>query len=260
MGGEVTGTIDESIRHAVTKLAHIHFPANEDAARRIIQIGEDPENVYVVGCPRIDIVKEVLKDDQVPLDELYVKYKGVGPEFDLHQPFLISVFHPVTTEYSHNRRYVEELIGALDTLKMPTIMLWPNADAGSELIAKGIRTFRERHRPEYLHLFKNLPFEIFVNLMDRCRCMVGNSSAAIREGAFIGVPAVNIGTRQNGRMRGHNVLDVGYDGKEILKAIERQISHTKYPMDPIYGDGTSGEKIADILARCQVKVQKRIKY
>jgi len=260
MGGEVTGTIDESVRHAVTKLAHIHFASNEDAAKRIIRMGEDPDHVHVVGCPRIDIVKEVL-DKKEPLpDHFYDRFKGVGPDFSLEQPFLISMFHPVTTEYQHNRRYMEDILWALEQLHMPTILMWPNADAGSELISKAIRTFREKKRPDYLHAFKNLPFEVFIKLMDHCSCMLGNSSSAIRDGAFIGVPAVNIGTRQQGRVRGKNIIDVSYDRNEILKAIEKQLSNGKYSMDPVYGDGNAGKKISDILSACDVKLQKQIFY
>jgi len=269
MGGEVSGTIDESVRHAVTKLAHIHFPANKEAAKRIERMGENPEHIYITGCPRIDVVKEILNDNKngngIDEEEFWNKYKGVGAKFSLNrEKFLLVVQHPVTTEFNKNRRHMRETLMALYNLKMPTIMLWPNADAGSDEIAKEIRTFREKYKTNnWLHLFKNLPMEIFIKLMDMCACMVGNSSSAIREGSIIGVPAVNIGTRQQGRCRGENVIDVNYDREEILDAINKQLKNGKYKPDFIYGDGKAGMRIANILAKIdlsKVPLQKRIYY
>lgn len=260
MGGEVSGTIDESIRHAVTKLAHIHFPANTEAAQRIIRMGEDPETVHVVGCPRIDLVAEIAQQDGQPPAREWLEDEGVGGHINLDEPFLLVAQHPVTTEYGQGERQINETVMGLHALEMPTIMLWPNADAGSQEIARGIRKFRERHRHEYIRFYKNFPTEIFARLMMHCACMVGNSSAAIREGAFLGVPAVNIGTRQMGRQRGKNVIDVDHDREQIVDAIRRQLHNGRYPAEHIYGDGHAGERIADILARCPVRVQKRIHY
>lgn len=266
MGGEVSGTIDESIRHAITKMSHIHFPANENARRRIIKMGEDPKFVFNVGCPRIDLVDEYLRERRtgngIDQDEFFNKYKGVGGRFDLEKErFLLVLQHAVTTEYGVNRQHIEETLYTLYSLKMPTIMLWPNADAGSDEIAKGIRTFRETHRPEWLHLFINLPVETYVKLMDMCACLVGNSSSAIREGAFIGVPSVNIGTRQNGRLIGNNVVNADYNREDIEEKIRMQLKNGKYPSSTIYGDGGAGRKIANILYDLNdIPVQKRIVY
>lgn len=261
MCGEVSGTIDESVRHAVTKLAHIHFPANEKSAKRIIKMGEDPSRVYVVGCPRIDLVMEVLADNPKLDIDVFEEFKGVGVSFSLEKPYLLVVQHPVTTEYHDARRQIEETLFALKELQIPTIMLWPNIDAGSDMIAKGIRTFREHQDVDhFLHLFINLPPEIYTKLMFNCACMVGNSSSAIREGALMGVPTVNIGTRQMGREMGRNVINVGYDRKEIANAIGKQVEDGKYPPDKIYGDGKAGERIADILAVCDLTVQKQLTY
>ncbi|MGQ9652440.1 MAG: UDP-N-acetylglucosamine 2-epimerase [Thermodesulfobacteriota bacterium] len=256
----MTGTIDESVRHAVTKLAHLHFPANPQAAERIIRMGEDPERVHVVGCPRIDLVAEIAGDGSQELDEFWLEHEGVGGHVAVDEPFLLVAQHPVTTEYGQGEAQIRETLGALATLRMPAVMLWPNADAGSEDVARGIRKFRERHPHEYVRFYKNFPVEVYVRLMMRCACMVGNSSAAIREGAFLGVPAVNIGTRQMGRERGSNVVDVGHDREQIVKAIERQLEHGRYPSEPIYGDGHAGERIAHILSQCELSVQKRISY
>ncbi|MFH1244952.1 MAG: UDP-N-acetylglucosamine 2-epimerase [Candidatus Omnitrophota bacterium] len=269
MGGEVSGTIDESVRHAVTKFAHIHFPANAEAAGRIIKMGEDPRHVYITGCPRIDLVKELVEENRtgrgINVEEFWMKYKGVGGMFDLSkEKFILVSQHSVTTEYGKNRESIMSTLMALSKLRLPTVMLWPNADAGSDEISKGIRFFRENYRPDgWLHLFKNLPMEIYIKLMDMCACLVGNSSSAIREGAIIGVPAVNIGTRQKGRLRSANVIDVNYDEEEILEAMNKQLSCGKYKPDFIYGRGNSGADIARILAEVDlsaVSIQKKIHY
>jgi len=266
MGGEVSGTIDESIRHAITKMSHIHFPANEDARQRIIKMGEDSQFVFNVGCPRIDLVEECLRDRRngngVDQEAFFNKYKGVGGRFDLgKEKFLLVSQHSVTTEFGTNRKHIEETLFALQSLQMPTVMLWPNADAGSDEISKGVRTFREKYQPGWLHLFINLPVETYIKLMDMCLCLVGNSSSAIREGAFIGVPGVDIGTRQNGRLIGRNVVRAGYDREDIEEKIRIQLKAGKYPSSTIYGDGNAGQKIANILRDLNnVSVQKRIAY
>ena len=260
MGGEVSGTIDESIRHAVTKLSHLHFPANQAAADRIVRMGELPGSVHVVGCPRIDLVSEIAGSaDGMPHAE-WLDREGVGAHIDVNQPFLLVNQHPVTTEYGQGKDQIWETLLALDELRMPTIMLWPNVDAGSEDIATGMRTFREKNRPEYIRFYKNFPIETYVRLMLLCACTVGNSSAPIREGAFLGVPAVNIGTRQTGRDRGPNVIDVPYARAAIVDGIRRQLAHGRYPSDAIYGDGPAGRRIADVLATAPLSVQKRLSF
>jgi len=266
MGGEVSGTIDESIRHAVTKMAHVHFPANKPARQRIIKMGEDPDFVFNVGCPRIDIVREYIEERRngngIDQAAFFDNNKGVGKRFDLERErFILASQHPVTTEYGVNRKHIEETLRALNNLKMPTIMIWPNVDAGSDEISKGIRTFREKYQPNWLYLFINLPIEIYVKLMDMCACMVGNSSSAIREGAFIGVPAINIGSRQSSRLMSNNVIDADYDSEDIEAKIKMQLSNGKYPISTIYGNGDAGRKIADVLYDLpDISVQKRITY
>lgn len=265
MGGEVTGTIDESIRHAITKFAHIHFAASEDAKQRILKLGEDPSHVHNVGCPRMDLVLNELKNDSYKmLNNLFEDFTGVGPSYlDLTNPFLLVSQHPVTTEFGSNRAQIEETLYALDELQMPTIMLWPNIDAGSDDISTGIRVYREVYNKEsgtWLKLFKNLPTQIYIHLMNTCACLVGNSSSGVREGATIGTPVVNIGTRQNKREMGPNVINVGYDRNEIKEAILKQIAHGKYENAGIYGNGNAGTQIADILANSNPSIQKTITY
>jgi len=260
MGGEISGTIDESIRHAVTKLSHIHFPANRGAAERIIRMGEDPGTVHVVGCPRIDLVAEIADENNRLPERAWLEYEGVGGHINLDDQFLLVSQHPVTTEYGDGERQITETLMALHELRMPTIMLWPNVDAGSEDIARGMRKFREHNEHAYLRFYKNFSVETYVRLMKRCACKVGNSSAAIREGPFLGMPAVNIGTRQIARQRGSNVIDVDYDRGQIIAAIEKQLQHGPYPSEPIYGDGHAGERIADILATTEFDIHKRMTY
>lgn len=259
MGGEVSGTIDESIRHAVTKFAHIHFPACEGARERIIRLGELPEHVHMVGCPRIDLVADILDAPEISLESALFD-KGVGERLNFDQPFVLVSQHPVTTEYGAGEAQITMTLQAVRDLELPAIVLWPNADAGSDDIARGIRKWRERKLDRHMHFFKNLSIETYVRLMRKTACLVGNSSSGIREGAFIGTPVVNIGTRQNARDRGRNVLDVPYGRDEIKAAIARQVGHGPYTMEPIYGDGRAGQRIADILSTEVVDVQKCITY
>lgn len=260
MGGEVSGTIDESIRHAVTKFAHIHFPASDDAKDRILRLGEREQDVYLVGCPRIDLVAELLEQPASKALAGIFDF-GVGEAFDLEQPFVLVSQHPVTTEFGEGGKQIAATLEAVAETGLAAIVLWPNADAGSEDIARGIRIWRERGLGKKMHFFKNLPTSAYVHLMARTACLVGNSSSGIREGAFIGTPVVNIGSRQDGRRRGPNVMDVGHTKAEIQAALQKQIEHGRYRSDPIYGDGNAGRRIADVLAtKNDIQVQKRITH
>ncbi|WP_395822289.1 UDP-N-acetylglucosamine 2-epimerase [Devosia sp.] len=259
MGGEVSGTIDESIRHAVTKFAHVHFPASPGAGERIVKLGERPDDVYVVGCPRIDLVAEILATSaDEGLADLFSL--GVGERLNLSRPFLLVSQHPVTTEYGAGEAQIVETLEAVRLIGLPAIMLWPNADAGSEDIARGMRKWRERGLASEMHFFKNLPIATYVQLMAKTTCLLGNSSSGIREGAYIGTPVVNIGSRQDGRERGGNVVDATPERRAIAEAIRQQIAHGRYPSDPIYGRGDAGTRIADILAVAAPVIQKRITY
>ncbi len=259
MGGEVSGTIDESIRHAITKLAHLHFPASSDARERIIRLGEDPATVHRVGCPRIDLIAEILQSEAMVVPGNLFE-GGVGDKIDLSEPFLLVSQHPVTTEYGQGEKQITETLQAVHDVGMQAVVLWPNADAGSDDVARGIRKWREAGLAKNMHFFKNLPIDVYVRLMRQTVCLVGNSSSGLRDGAFIGTPSVNIGTRQAGRERGHNVIDVGNDRTEIEQAIRRQIAHGHYQSDAVYGDGQAGVRIADIIATSDISVQKRITY
>jgi len=256
-GGEVTGSIDEGVRHAVTKLAHIHFPATELSARNVIRMGEDPSTVHMTGCPAIDIVADLSLD--LPQD-MFARYKGVGPDIDPRKPYIVVLQHPVTTEYGKGMAQINETISAVAEVNIQTVWLWPNVDAGSDDVSKGLRMFRDRNPQAPIHFYRNFGPEDYARLIYNASCMVGNSSSGLREGAFLGVPVVNVGTRQSGREHGGNVVNVGYDSAEIASAIRRQVKHGRYERSPLFGDGRAGERIADILAKAQFKIQKQLHY
>ncbi len=258
-GGEVTGSIDEKVRHAVTKLADLHLVATEMAAQRVIQMGEDPAKVHLTGCPSVDLAAQIL--DQPALDfNPYEKYGGVGKEVDYAQGYLVVMQHPVTTENKVARQHIKETLHAVHDIGLPTLWFWPNVDAGADGTSEGIRSFREIVAPQNIHFFKNMEPSDFLRLLLNSRAIVGNSSVGIRECAFLGVPAVNIGSRQAGRERGKNVLDVGYDRDAIRAAIETQINNGRAPQDTLYGDGLAGQRIADILATAELTIEKRLTY
>jgi UDP-hydrolysing UDP-N-acetyl-D-glucosamine 2-epimerase len=254
-GGEISGSIDESVRHAVTKLSHLHFPATELAAERVIAMGEDPASVFNVGCPSIDLVA---RTDLGLRRDVLAEFGGVGAPTDPDRPFALVMQHPVTTEYGEGMDQINETLEAVALVGLQALVFWPNVDAGSEHVAKGIRRFRELGRDHGFHFFRNLPPEVFIKLMAHCSCMVGNSSAALREGSYLGTPAVTIGTRQQGRERGLNVVAVGHEKSEIADAIHDQIRHGPHEPSLLFGDGTAGNKIANVLAVERPQVQKRL--
>ena len=256
-GGEVTGSIDESVRHAITKLSNIHFPATKKAYKNLLKMGENPKNVYLTGCPSIDLAKKI--DPTIP-NNFFTKYGGVGPKIDPKRPYLVVLQHPVTTEYGKGIKQINETINAINSIKIQTVWLWPNVDAGSDEISKGLRTFREIKKPKLIHFYKNFSPEDFLKLIKNCSCIIGNSSSAIREGSYLGIPAVNIGTRQKGREHGKNIIFTDYKSKNILRAIKYQIQKNKPKQEKIFGDGNSGKKIANILSNVKIKIQKQLNY
>lgn len=258
-GGEITGTIDEKVRHAITKLADIHLVSTQKAGENVIRMGEDPSSVYITGCPSIDIAASILDSPAVNFDP-FAKYKGVGAIFDMKSDYLVVMQHPVTTEYEHARTQVIETLHAVHEIDLPTFWFWPNVDAGSDGTSKGIRMYRENERPPNIHFFKNMESEDFLRLIYNCRCLIGNSSVGIREASFLGVPTVNVGSREAGRERGNNVLDVDYDRGQIKSAIEKQLAKERYPSDTLYGSGDAGQKIAHILKTTPLKFEKRLAY
>jgi len=258
-GGEITGSIDEKVRHAVTKLADVHLVSTAKAAERVVRMGEEPSTVFVTGCPSIDLAAEMLADPRLDFD-IFTRYGGVGPVFDLSDGYVVVMQHPVTTEYDLARRHVTETLQVIDALDVPALWFWPNVDAGADGTSSGIRTFREAREPRRIHFFKNMAPLDFLRLLHNSRCLVGNSSVGIRECSFLGVPVVNIGTRQAGRDRGHNVVDVDYDREQIAAAVGRQLENGRCATSALYGDGKAGPRIADRLSEIELRVEKRLTY
>ena len=258
-GGEVTGNIDEKVRHANTKLADIHFVTSDDAKQRVIKMGEDPDYVYNTGCPSIDLAAEVVKNPSLDFDP-FKKYGGVGQQFDYNNGYLVVMQHPVTTEYASAREDVLKTLRVIDELKVPTFWFWPNVDAGADGTSSGIRSYREHHDLEHIHFFKNMEPLDFLKLLKNSSCLIGNSSVGIRECSYLGVPVVNIGTRQNRRLRGNNVIDVMYTEEAIKEAITAQLNAPRNQQETIYGTGESGKQIADILSTIELRFHKTITY
>ena len=259
-GGEVTGNIDEKVRHANTKLADIHLVASEEAKTRVLKMGEDEDFVFNTGCPSIDIAYEVSRNPKLDFNPID-KYGGVGKKINWRDGYIVVMQHPVTTEYDQARENVYNTLKVVHELGIPAFWFWPNVDSGADGTSNGIRSYREEHQPENIHFFKNMIPEDFLRLLCNSKCLVGNSSVGIRECAFLGVPVVNIGTRQHGRARGENVIDVSYEQDAIKNGILNRIqTENRIAKDTIYGNGDSGKKIADILATIELRYHKTIMY
>jgi UDP-hydrolysing UDP-N-acetyl-D-glucosamine 2-epimerase len=257
-GGELTGSIDESVRHAVTKLAHIHFPATEEASRIILQMGECSRLVKVVGCPSIDLLR---KASLIREPGMFMNCGGVGAEIADGDPYLLVVFHPVTTEYAEMELQIRVLLDAVTnvatTLKSKVVWLWPNADAGSDIISSQIRRYREYGFDSLVRFFKNFSPENYAGILSNASCAIGNSSSFIREGSFLGVPAVMVGSRQRARERAENVIDVEFNFEDLVKGISKQAKRGPLPSSKIYGDGNAAERMLDFIRTADVRVQKQ---
>ncbi|MFD1614961.1 UDP-N-acetylglucosamine 2-epimerase [Gelatiniphilus marinus] len=258
-GGEVTGNIDEKVRHANTKLADIHLVASEDAKKRVEKMGENPNCVFNTGCPSLDIAAQVLKAPKLDFNPIE-KYGGVGGNISAKGDYLVVMQHPVTNEYKAARENVLKTLRVIDDLNIPTFWFWPNVDAGADGTSNGIRSYREINKPKNIHFFKNMESVDFLKLLVNSKCLVGNSSVGIRECSFLGVPVVNIGTRQNRRLRGENVIDIDYNEDAIKNAIKLQLANPKKTKSNIYGNGDSGKKIAEVLANTDLNFHKTIMY
>ena len=259
-GGEVTGSIDENVRHAITKLSHIHFPATVRARDFLIRMGEQSDVVHLTGCPSIDILNTI--DLSLP-PEIFQRYRGVGARIDASRPYILVMQHPVTTEYGSGLAQINATIEAVDRIGrkgMQVIWLWPNADAGSDDVSKGLRVFRERHNPDYLVLIRNFAVEDYARILNNAACIAGNTSSGLREGAFLGTPCVNIGSRQRNRERADNVVDAAHDVDAIYAAIERQLSNGRFARSLLFGNGQAGQRMADILATTPLWLEKTLNY
>ena len=234
-GGDVSSTVDDSIRHAITKLSNIHFPATEKSASRIRQMGENPDNIFVVGAPGLDSIMKV-KDD---IDEDYLKEK-----YDIKKDFILVLQHPVSLEVEKSAFQIQQTLDAVISTDYQTILVYPNADAGGRAMIDKINEYN-------LKAYKTIPHDDFIGLLGLASILIGNSSSGIIESSSFKLPVINVGTRQQGREKAENVIDVDYDKNEILNAIN-YINSNEYKMklheciNP-YGDGKASERICCIL-------------
>lgn len=244
-GGDVSGTIDNSIRHAVSKFAHVHFPATEQSANRLKRMGEESSSIFTYGSPIIDSLVSI---DRSIDNTLHSRYPSDVGWVDLHKPYILIAHHPVTTEYKENYAQAKELIAALDELEMPQFFVSPNIDAGSDGISVAMREYRQGPGAARSIFHKHLSLEDYIKVLANCAVAVGNSSSFLRESAYLGVPCVIVGTRQQHRERGENVVEVPANKTDIVKALQSQLTHGLYPEDLRFGSGTAARQIAERLA------------
>ena len=252
-GGELSGSIDESARHVITKFAHLHFPATKRAAEYIVRMGERQDSVFNFGCPVGDYILNLEKKIDINLFQ-----EGVGTPIGPNEPFLLVIYHPVTTSFNEQANQANELLVALHEKHMPTLWLWPNIDAGSDIISKEIRRFREMHNPDWLHLLKNIDPENFQKLLKMTQCAIGNSSSFIRDTTFTGTPVVLVGDRQYGREHGKNLIECGANKAEIIDSLNFQLQHGRYENEGLYGDGSAAPKIVKTLEDFKPYIQKTL--
>jgi UDP-hydrolysing UDP-N-acetyl-D-glucosamine 2-epimerase len=245
-GGEITGNIDEKVRHAVTKLSDFHLVSTDIARQRLIRMGESPDSIVVTGCPSIDLAREAydlrISEVQHDIDAL-----GTGKSVSLKDDYLVFLLHPETETYEESFNRATAALEATAAIEIPVVVFWPNPDAGTDAVSKAVRLFRERHPSARVNYQKNLEGHGFLRLLKSARCLVGNSSVGIRECSYLGTPVVNIGDRQHGRDRARNVLDCSWDRSQIESAIRHQIAAGSYPCSVLYGNGDAGPKIAEAL-------------
>ena len=251
-GGEITGSIDESVRHAITKLSHIHFVATKESKKNVIKLGEDKKYVFNVGCPSLDLVsqKNNIKSN--------ILTSGVGPKIDISKKFFTVVFHPVTTEFQLTYNQTQEIINFIDRTKIPTLWLWPNVDSGSDGISKCIRKNREKRKLANVMFVKNLDVAIYNYVLSKTFCCIGNSSSFIREGSYLGTPCVLLGNRQNKREISNNIIKSSINSIEIRKKV-KILTMKKIKKSNLYGNGQAGKKIANILYKLSPSIQKSLK-
>ena len=243
-GGDVSGGIDELIRHATTKFSHIHFPASELSAERLRRMGEEPWRIFMFGAPGIDEIK-----NSKPVDEndLLEKYR-----LQPRETFVLVIQHPVTMEGDVGNQ-IRETISAIQELKIRAIIIYPNVDAGGRIIIKEYQKLRSE---PYISMYKNIPRQDYLSLLKYASCMIGNSSSGIIEAPYFRLPVINIGTRQRNRQRAGNVIDVEYSSHQIVNAVKKAISKEFIEsLDNIispYGKGDAGEKMARVLAEIEL--------
>ncbi len=243
-GDRVVGNIDDSIRHAVTKLAHLHFPTTKENGERIIKMGEEPWRVHVVGNPALDSIR---KQPYLGLD--YINGK-LGTNIKENEPFILLIKHPLSSEVELAEKQMEITMEAISELGYKTIVIYPNSDAGNYGMIQVIKKYEKKF--DFIKAFETLPRDIFVNLQRKTALLLGNSSAGILEAPFLGLPVVNIGSRQKQRQHSENIIFVPHDKEKIKEAINKVINDKEFirickNCSNPYGDGYSSKRIVDII-------------
>ncbi len=252
-GGEITGTIDESIRHATTKFSHIHFTSSKEASKRLIKLGESPKNIFTVGNPSLDVIKSIKFLSKNELEKEF--------DIDLKKPFLLVVQHTVTTEITKIDKYFLETINAIKESDIQSIIISGNIDAGSQRIKKIIKNSKISH-------YEHVPFKKYISLLYHASAIIGNSSSGIMEAPFLHIPSINIGTRQEGRSKNKSIINVSYNKEEIKKAIRKILNDKKFLVQikkqkPQHGKGEASNKIVKILEDLdleKIPIQKKLTY
>lgn len=241
-GGEISGTIDELIRHAVSKMSHLHFVANDEAKNRLIQLGERASSVFVIGSPDLDLMNPEFLPDIQSVKEYY------GIDFD---EYAIAMFHPVTTEYEYIEYYAKQFVQALLYSNDKYVLIYPNNDIGSNEILSEYRKIDT----DKIKIFPSVRFEYFLTLLKNSKYIIGNSSAGIREAPYYGLPTVDIGTRQNNRSNSPNIINCDYSCESILMAVDKAKEfHSKSTKacEKEFGDGNSSELFFELLISSEI--------
>lgn len=252
-GGDLSGTIDESVRHAITKFSHIHFVTNNDAKKRVIRMGENSSYVFNFGSPDIEVVSTI-KDS--PFLAKNFLNKGSGADIDFENGFLMVMYHPVLSESEKSVDHVQALLHTIHSLGIPTVWFWPNADVGSEDISKVLRSFNDNVNDHKIRFMRYIAPKDFIALLSRSMCLIGNSSAGLKECSFLGIPVVNIGSRQNNRLRASHVTDCSYDQLDIEKAIRKQLKKGRFAPNRLYYANKTAQNISKTLATIDLYHQK----
>jgi UDP-hydrolysing UDP-N-acetyl-D-glucosamine 2-epimerase len=255
-GGEVSGSIDESARHAITKFAQFHVPATKRSADYLVRMGEEPSTILSIGCPSSDLAREL---DKTLRPEI-LNARGSGTKINVDRPFLLCLFHPTTTEYGNEREQMQSVLEALDELSMQTVLLWPNIDAGSDHISKTIRVFRDKTDRPWLRTMTNIPPEDYLRVLANTACAIGNSSSFVRDASFFGTPIVLVGNRQLGRESDVHVTNVLPRSSEIVRVLQSQLEHGRYAPSTLYGDGHVSQRVSQALVSLKPYVQKRLAF
>jgi UDP-N-acetylglucosamine 2-epimerase (hydrolysing) len=239
-GGELSGTVDELIRHSVTKLSHIHFVSNDEAAKRLLQMGEIKSSIFTIGSPDIDI----MFSENLPTEETVKEYYQI--DFD---QYAIVMFHPVTTEDKQMKHYADDFVASLLAVEENFVVIYPNNDLGSRHIIEAFQKLKDN--PKF-RIFPSIRFEYFLVLLKNAKFIIGNSSAGIREAPYYGIPIINIGTRQQNRTLNADIINVDYQKENIIGVLHSVINHKISPTANDFGKGNSAELFLNSLLSSKI--------